>query len=276
MRPLRYSPERLLLTGAACAVLALGCGPVMEITASVTAKSCTDNAQTMRFFMQSTSGISAVNFAGGTPNVKGIPYGYSDGSTLHLWILCELLNVNRGDKVTVKMKNYVFVANTLTVSLADVAFFQAPWYTYPDIPDCAGVHTPQFTITQPVPNHGAAHATSSDGLTVQVTNPNALPMSLVQLDFAEAPDALDAALLDWDNPTLNALPWQATGGATLDVGAPPLTVDLPGSAAGHAILCRYISVYDGMEVDVIMQANLSPPLATKNSTWGGVKALYRD
>ena len=121
-----------------------------------------------------------------------------------------------------------------------------------------------------------SRTTSPDGLTVEVTNPNALPMSLVQLDFAEAPDALDASSLDWDDPTLNALPWQATGGATLDVGAPPLTVNLPGSATGHAILCRFISVYDGMEVDVIMQANLSPPLATRNITWGGVKTLYRD
>jgi hypothetical protein len=110
-----------------------------------------------------------------------------------------------------------------------------------------------------------------------VTNPNPLPMTLVALDLVESPDVLDASSLDWDDPAFNALPWQAAapGGVTLDAAAPPLAIDLPGTASGRAILCRFISVYNGMEVRGIMQASAGSPLAVKSSTWGALKALYR-
>jgi hypothetical protein len=270
------NPNRLILLATASLVVALGCEPGMRIDAVVEARSCTDNAQTMILLMNSTSPELGVGFTGGSSNVKGIPQTYSDGSTLHTWIMTELDHVNLNEKVTVKFYSFVIVANTLTVSLADVAFYKSPWYTYPTVPDCAVTHTPQFTVTQPVPHRSGAIALS-DGVTVEVTNPNPLPMTLVALDLVESPDVLDPSSLDWDAPAFNALPWQAAapGGATLDAAAPPLAIDLPGTASGRAILCRFISVYDGMEVRGIMQASAGSPLADKPSTWGGVKALYR-
>jgi hypothetical protein len=279
MRFLTLSSERLLfLLGAMFLAIVLGCEPGMRIDAVVQARSCTDDAQTMILVMNSTSPILSVGFTGGTPNVKGIPLSYSNGNTHQAWILTELDHVNTGQKVTVKFYSFVILANTLTVSLADVAFYKSPWYTNPTVPDCAVVHTPQFTITQPVP-HRSASLAASDGFTLEVTNPNPLPMMLVALDLVHAPSVLDPASLDWDDPSFNALPWHSapTGGGVLDVGAPPVVVDIPDDGTtGGAILCRFISVYDGMEVRGIMQASPGSPLATKKSTWGGVKALYRN
>lgn len=267
------NPNRSILLATTSLILALGCQPGMRIDAVVETRSCTDDAQTMILLMNSTSPILSVGYSGGSPNVLGIPLSYSDGSTLHTWIMTELNHANLNEKVMVKFYSFVIVANTLTVSLADVAFYKAPWYTNPTVPDCVVAHTPQFTVTQPVPQ---ARIAFSEGVTVEVTNPNPLPMTLVALDLVESPSVLEPSSLDWENPEFNALPWQAAaGGATLDPAGPPLAINLPGTASGQAILCRFISVYDGMEVRGIMQASAGSPLAAKPITWGGVKALYR-
>ena len=272
----RLDLNRSILLVAACLVLALGCQPGMRIDAVVQTKSCTDDANTMVMKLHSTSTFLGYLFDGGTTNVLGIPYAYSNGNALEAFYLVQLNHVNLNEKVTVKFHAFVILANTLTVSLADVSFHKAAWYTYPTVPDCAVAHTPTFTITQPVPHRSAALALS-DGVTVEVTNPNPLPMSLVSLEMVESPALLDPASLDWDNPVFNALPWQsaAPGGALLDAAGPPLVVNLPGTMTGQAILCRFVSVYNGMEVDCIMQASPSAALAVKSSSWGAVKALYR-
>lgn len=103
-------------------------------------------------------------------------------------------------------------------------------------------------------------------------------MTLLKLDLAHIPTALDPSLLSEDNPVLNALPWQSViaGGALLDPAGPPLSTQFPDVMADGAVLCRFDSVYDGNEVSGIIQADLATPLATKLSTWGGVKSLFRN
>jgi hypothetical protein len=179
--------------------------------------------------------------------------------------------------VQVKYGSHVVLAPTLTVTLADVAFYRQPASSFPTVPDCAVVQSPKFTITQPVPPGNAAPA-SSENLMVEVADPGALPLSIVALDFAEAPGMLPPDQLDWDAPAFNALSWQqeAPGGLVLDAAAPPAVINLPGATSAPAVLCRFISIYDGMEVRGILQVDVAgTALRTAPSTWGAVKALYR-
>lgn len=266
-------PARKLVLGAgALVLLACGCSltPPMAIQCVLATKSCTDDAKTMTFRMQSSSPILTVTYLGGTPNVVGIPIAYSGGSTLDIHVVTDLNDADFGEPVAVKFASYVNVANYLTVSLSDVAFFKLPSYANPEIPDCAVIQAPWFKI----------HSDVSNGLTLDVSNASALPLTLVSLDLVELPDLLPVSALDWDDPVFNALPWQPAvpaGGTVLDGASPPIMVDLPDAAAGGpAILCRFISIYDGQEIRGIMQANLDTPLATKATTWGKVKALYRN
>jgi hypothetical protein len=140
------------------------------------------------------------------------------------------------------------------------------------------VQSPQYTITYTPAPGSLLKAASPASLTLQVSDPYPLPMTLVSLELVESPTVLNASLLDWDNGSFNALPWvpATTGGAILDAASAPLAINLPDTATGAAVLCRAISIYDGMEVRGIIQINLSPPLATKLATWSSVKALYRN
>lgn len=264
--------NRFLFILGVCLVLALGCTQTMYIEASLEAHSCTDDAQTMSFVMNSTSLPINYLFLGGTPNVLGIPSLVGNPGTFYV----ALDHANKGDKVQVKYGSHVVLAPTLTVTLADVSFYKATADLYPTVPDCAVIQTPKFTITQPVPQGNAA-AVAPDNLVVEVTDPGALPLTLVDLDFAEAPGLLPADQLDWNAPALNALSWQAEapGGLVLDAASAPAVINLPGATSAPAVLCRFISVYDGMEVRGILQVDVvGATLETTPSTWGAVKSLY--
>jgi hypothetical protein len=270
------NPNRLILLATTSLVLALGCTQSMQVDTVVTAKSCTDNAHTMTFEMQSNSPITGTIFLGGTPNVLGIAAVYANGTSQNMTVVSELDNAMKNDKVEEAFHAYVSITGPVDVSLANLAFYQADWQSI-GAPDCAVVQSPEYTITySPAPGL-LALAASPASLSLAVSDPYPLPMTLVALDLVASPAVLDASLLDWDNASFNALPWAsaAPGGAILDAASPPLAVNLPDTATGAAVLCRCISIYDGMEVRGIIQISLSPPLATRLATWGAVKALYR-
>jgi hypothetical protein len=58
-----------------------------------------------------------------------------------------------------------------------------------------------------------------------------------------------------------------------------LTVDLPDDAADEptpkALLLRYVSTVLSCEQRGVCQIEMSGPIGTEVSTWGGIKALYR-
>jgi len=274
----RLKLNQPLLVAAVCLVLALGCTQTMPIEVVLDARSCTDDALTMGFTMHTTSLVINYQFLGGTPNVNGIPIVYGNNIQKDAFFLVDLNHAMQGDKVEVKYASHVELAPTLTIQLADVAFYKAMWNTYPTVPDCAVAQTPKFTVTQPVPP-GSPARTSSDNLTLEVADPGPLPMLLTDLDLAEVPAVLPPEALDWDSPVFNALSWQAGApfGATLDPSGAPMVLNLPGTTSAGAVLCRFISDYDGMEVRGIVQVDLSgAALKSSPSTWGAVKALYRN
>jgi hypothetical protein len=277
---LSLSFERLLLLAGACTSLALACQPAVQIDAVVTARSCTDDAQTMKMEFLSNTPVHNFIFEGGSANVLGIPAIQPNGNnTGDTFVITDLANVKKSDKVSVEFKCAVDVHNPMVMQLANVTFFKDPSNLNPTVPDCAVAQTPTFTIlweSQPLPGSMASSPASS--LSLEVSDPNPLPITLLQLELAHIPVALDPSLLSEDNPVLSALPWQSViaGGALLDPAGPPVSSQFPNVMADGAVLCRFISVYDGNEVSGIMQANLSAPLAAKLSTWGGVKSLFRD
>jgi hypothetical protein len=270
--------ERLVLIAAAGAVLALACQPAVEVDAVVTARSCTDNAQTMIFELNSSSAMHNFYYLGGSANVLGIPFVYPNNQNPTDWsVVTDLNNVAHNDKVTVKFQTHVDInVQPVTLSLAGISFFKAPSSPLPTVPDCAPAQSPTFTITYIQPPPGS-QLKAPASLTLEVSDPNPLPMSLVLLDLVHVPEMLDASVLDWDNADFNALPWQSAipGGAILDPASPPVVTPLPDGPAGGAVLCRFVSIYDGNEVSGIVQENLSAPLGTKAATWGEVKALFR-
>lgn len=266
-----------ILLAVACLVLALGCQPAMLVDTVITAKSCTNNAHTMTFVMHSNCAINGAIFTGGTPNVLGIRALYANGTSQNMTCVSELDNAMKNDKVQEAFHAGVTIQGTVVMSLADLAFYQADWQSI-GAPDCGVIHSPQYTVTYvPAPGSFLKRA-SPASLTLAVSDPYPLPMTLVSLELVESAAVLDPSVLDWDNATFNALPWATAtpGGAIMDAASAPLEVNLPDMATGAAVVCRFISVYDGMEVRGIMQVDLSPPLATKLVTWSSVKALYRN
>jgi hypothetical protein len=274
---LSLSLERLLLIAGACTSLALACQPAVEVDAVVSAKSCTDGAHTMIFELNSNSPLHNYFFLGGSSNVLGIPFVYPNNQNPEDWsVVTDLDNVAKNQKVTVKFETHIDVVNPVVVKLANVSFFKAGSNPTPTVPDCSQTQGPTFTITYIQPPPGSAAQKAPASLTLQVSDPNPLPMSIVQMDLVHVSSMLDASVLDWDSAAFNALPWQPAfpGGAVLDPASGPISTPLPDSPGGGAVLCRFVSIYDGNEVDGIIQENLSVPLATKTATWGNVKALF--
>jgi hypothetical protein len=272
--------ERLLLIAGACTSLALACQPAVQIDAVVTARSCTDDARTMKMEFLSNTPVHNFIFQGGSANVLGIPAIQPNGNnTGDTFVITDLANIKNNDKVSVEFKCAVDVHNPMVMQLANVAFIKEPTNLNPTLPDCADSQTPLYvSLWESSPLPGSMPSSPASSLSLEVSDPNPLPITLLRLELAHIPVALDPSLLSEDNPALNALPWQSViaGGALLDPAGPPLTTQFPNVMADGAVLCRFVSVYDGNEVSGIMQANLSAPLAAKLSTWGGVKSLFRD
>jgi hypothetical protein len=276
---LSLSIERLLLVAGAFASLALACQPAIQVEALVTTKSCVDNAQTMKMELLSNTPVHNFFFVAGTPNVLGLPAIQPNGNnTADTFVIFDLANVKANDEVSAIFKCAVDVHNPMDVQIANVTFYKDPSNLNPTVPDCTVAQTPKFQILwQSTPPPVSAEKSDRPSFTLNVSDANPLPMSLVQLDLAHIPAALDPLSLN-DNPALDALPWQhvAAGGAVLDPASPPLSVPLQDDGTNGAVLCRWASIYDGIEVSGIVQVDLNAPLATKLSTWGGVKSLFRD
>jgi hypothetical protein len=276
--------ERLLLIAGACSCLAFAaCQPAVQIEALVITHSCTDDARTMRMEFFSNTPVHNFIYVTGTANVIADPAVRPNGNnTSDTFVVTDLTTgVKANDEVSMVFKFAADLHNPMVVQLGNVAFFKetSDLIDLNTVPDCTLAQTPQLQVLwQSGPTQVSAEKMSLANLTLQLSDPNPLPMSLLQFDLVHIPAPLDASALSEGNPALAALPWQpaAPVGAVLDPAGPPVSTPLPGDIVGGAVLCRFVSIYDGHEVNGIVQIDLSAPLATKLSTWGGVKSLFRD
>jgi hypothetical protein len=259
-----------LLAGSALAVFALGCSHTPITTEqSLELHSCLGGARSVRFTAAIGPMVTTADAQAGSSNIIGTPDVQFLGFGVQ--VTAELDNVALGDPVT-----FLLSATTLgyevSVEVIDVAFYTVPPDQIPPDPECTPASSPEFTL--------ANETALGLGLVLNVSNPTSQPMMLTMLDLTESPNLLPPSSLDWTNPDFNALPWHTAvgGGTSLDPAAPPLVIDLPDTAPGaEAALLRFSSFSEGGPMRGIVQASLvEVPLATTPTTWGAVKALYRN
>ena len=261
------SARHPLLLASAFLALTAGCTrPIYTIDSVIAARSCVNDARAIRFLVD-TGGASSVTWEGGSANIVGDP-SIADLGPGILEVTAELDSVPIGDEVTLHFSLVgVFPASG---QVSDIAFYTVPPPGLPQTPDCAPGGTPDFTLLNDV------HL----GLTLQVSNPSPRPMTLALLQLAEVPGLLPKPMLDWSDPTFNALPWQTAlpGNTPLDFQAPPQVIELPGQAgpATQGTLLRFISIVEGEEFRGIVQVDLNGIVAAQPTTWSAVKSKYRN
>jgi hypothetical protein len=261
--PLTSRAARSTLWGALALALIAGCTNIPQvIDTAVTVNSCTGNALAMRVTGTYGPFVTGISWNGGSSNIVGTPTINDYGISFE--VIAELNHVSLGEPVTLDLLATAIVGSGIGIS--DVEFFTVP----PDsiVGDgCKAGSSPEFGL-----------ANTQGAVKLELTAP-AEPLILGMLQLAESPDVLSPSSLDWSDPVFNALSWHdAVVGATpLDPAGPPLVVDLPGTTTPgtKAVLCRFTSIENGMELRGIVQTQLTGPLASEPTTWGAVKALYR-
>jgi hypothetical protein len=260
----------LLLAGGAIAVFALGCStPPISTQETLELHSCVDGARSVRFMAEIGPMVTTADAQAGTSNIIGTPDVQFLGFGVQ--VTAELDNVPLGDPVTFLL-SATALGYEISVTVTDVAFYTVPPDEIPSEPECTPASSPEFTL--------ANDTVLGMGLVLNVSNPSSQPMMLTVLDLTESLNPLPPSSLDWTNPDFNALPWHTAvgGGTSLDPAAPPLVIDLPDVPSGaEAALLRFTSFSDGGPVRGIVQASLvEGTVATTPTTWGAVKALYRN
>jgi len=260
----------VLLSGLAF-VFALGCnGPSVPVPVDINmeATSCVDGALSMSFDIVASNSLFPATYQYGSSNV--IPVPSISGSATSFHVVAGLDTVAAGDAVAMTFSSSAF-PNT-TTSIQNIQFYTVP-VTQVGPPACP-------------PEHGPVIGTSDGpgiGIHLEISNSSPDPLVIDQLEMAEVTDLIPPSgfyrgskYIDypiWIPPT--TLP----PGTVLAPGSPPLIVDLPETpAAGTAgVLLRYIThSSSGVESSAMMQVDLSfLPVATKATTWGKVKSLYR-
>lgn len=251
------------------AVFALGCSsPVpVETTIDVEAESCADNVLAMSFDVISTNALFPGVYQYGTPNV--IPFPTTSAVSGGFHVVAALDSVMTGESVQMTFSASAF--GNSTISIQNIQFYTVP---------PAQIHFPACPPTQ-----GVTIATGEApglGFHMEVSNPSADPMVIDQMEMAEAPTLLAGPQVHFGSPDLEGLAWSPTSlsGTVLAPGTPPIIVDLPDipTPGTDGVLMRYVMhSSSGAESSCIVQVDLSSlPVPTRPSTWGAVKALYRD
>jgi len=254
------------------AVFALGCsGPSLPVTTDVNVEgtSCADSVKSMSFDVVSSNSLFLGTFLYGSNNVVPVPTVTNPNSqTLH--IATDLTNVNSGDAVSMIFEAAAFPNASISIQ-------NMMWYTVPKAQQPASPACP--------PEHGPVIGTSDSpgiGFHMEVSNPGADPLIIDQMEMATTPTLLPSGTVRWNDPDFEGMAWQSitTPGLVINAGAPPIIIDLPETPpAGTAgALMRYSAhSTSGMEQRAAVQVDMSfLPVATEPSTWGHIKALYRD
>jgi hypothetical protein len=260
--------RRLLIPASLGIVRMGGCASIpLSTTDAVQTQSCMAGAQAVRFTMTySDATVGLPHFFAGSLNLDGVPTVVDLGGAYQ--VTAKLHPVALGEVVQM-----VFEAVCLgfggPAEVSGVEFFAVPPDDIPG-PSCKEGVSPAFALVD--------HALY--GAVLQASNPATQPLALSTLQLVESPTVLDPSILDWSNSTFNALPWQnaINGTAILDPAGQPLVVDLPEQTlpGTQAVLCRFVCFDQGMEFRGIVQASLTGgSVATRPTTWGAVKALYR-
>lgn len=259
--------RRSLILAGLAAVLALGCnsGP-MSADIVIEEPSCVEGALSMTFTVTSSNTVALANYVIGSAHVIGTPAIIQGANSFDVIAALNPTAIN--DVVTMKFSAIVSMNGALSVS--NVQFYTVPPAQIPEIPECPPTHGPVIG-TDDLPGLGAV---------LTIANPSPVPIMLNTLQIAEATVVLPPQLLEWGYFDSGTIPYvNAVPSMTLLLsGSPPIIVDLPDapSPGTQATLMRYDATYGGANHRVIVQGDLvSGPVRTQMTTWGAVKALYK-
>jgi hypothetical protein len=253
------------------AVFALGCsGPSLPVTTDVNVEgtSCADSVKSMSFDVVSSNSLFLGTFLYGSNNVVPVPTVTNPNSqTLH--IATDLTNVNSGDAVSMIFQAAAFPNASISIQ-------NMMWYTVPKAQQPASPACP--------PEHGPVIGTSDSpgiGFHMEVSNPSPDPIVLPNgIEMAQTPTLYPPVELRRGGAN-EACDWHVVcpSGIVVAPGSPPMTFDLPDTpdASTQGVLLRYTSSEGGEDHYVVLQVDLTGgPVKTEPTTWGKVKALYRD
>lgn len=266
---LPHSLRRTLLYTGVALVFALGCntGVPSQVDVAVEAESCIDGALSMTFTVASTQALFLPQYQYGSPNIIGIPTMVP--GTNSFFVTADLDTLALGEVVSM---NFGAAAQlNASIGAQNIEFYAVPAAQLPQPSGCPPTQGPVIG-TGDLPGLGF-HLT--------ISNPTPEPITLDQLELAETSTILPSTMIGWGNPVLESLAWQSplAPGTMLMPGTPPLVVDLPDVSlpATHGTLLRYASTHNGQMHRAIVQADLVGGTVTITpTTWGAVKALYRD
>jgi hypothetical protein len=254
---------------ACAALLLLGCGIAATIFVGVGAATNGGGGgggtnQSARFTVTTGVDLLQSEVVGSSPNIVGPPQIAPIGPDEYQ-ITVELSDVPDGEEVHLTLKVASPTVPDGELHVKSVAFYPVPPSQLPP-------------VTQPPAELGPAFLWRMDtalGMVLDVLNPNTSPMSLA-LDGAESTVLISGSQVYYGGTT--GLSWQPLANTT--VGPQQvLTVDLPDNAADEptpkALLLRYVSTVLSCEQRGVCQIEMSGPIGTEVSTWGGIKALYR-
>lgn len=250
-------------------MFALGCsGPSVPVQTDVNveATSCVDGALSMSFDVVSTNTIFPGVYVYGSSNVIPIPAVTGGGTSFH--VVAALDTVAANEQVSMTFTAGAFP--NATISIANIQFYTAP-PAQAQIPACP-------------PEHALALGTGDSpglGFHMEVSNAGTDPLVIDQLELAQTPTLLSGGTVRWGGSDFEGLAWTPAmpGGIVIPPGTPPLMVDLPDtpSPGTQGVLMRYaVHSSSGMETRAAVQVDLNAPVATEPTTWGRVKALYRN
>jgi hypothetical protein len=266
-RPLRLP---LLFIGLGC-VFALGCSsPSLPVTTQVNVEgtSCADSVRSMSFDVVSSNSLLPGAFVFGSANVVPVPTVTTPNSqTLH--IATDLTNVNSGDAVSM-------IFQAAAYPNASISIQNMMWYTVPKAQQPASPACP--------PDHGPVIGTADTpglGFHLEVSNPSPDPIVLPNgIEMAQTPTLYPPAELRRGGAN-EACSWTVAcpAGIVIAPGSPPMMFDLPDAPdpSTQGVLLRYTSSEGGHEHYVVLQVDLTgETVKTEPTTWGAVKALYRE
>jgi hypothetical protein len=252
-------------------VFALGCsGPSLPVTTDVNvdATSCADSVKSMSFDVVSSNSLFLGTFLYGSNNVVPVPTVTNPNSqTLH--ITTDLNGVNSGDNVSMIFQAAAFP--NASVSVQNIMWYTVPKAQQPASPACP-------------PDHGPVIGTSDlpgIGFHLEVSNPSPDPIVLPNgIEMAQSPTLYPPAELA-SGGTSEGAPWQVVSppGIVIAPGSPPMLFDLPDAPdpSTQEVLLRYTSVSGGEHHFVVVGVDMrGGTVKTEPTTWGKVKALYRE
>jgi hypothetical protein len=273
----RVLPVMLVVLG-----LALACEqPKLAFDFEV--ESCIDGAESVQFDFSTNGCVVTPVIQEVSNNVVSVDI--QPAGPDHFVVTAELGHIALHETVdfTFECAGAALGTQELNATVFNIAFYPTP-APGPESP-CPMSGTPTFAVRDE-PGCGPLLELSNQH--------NPAPVYVPSVQIAEAPAALPSGDLHWGAPDLEALDWcrvfthefvlinpfdnvftvclnsaraECSGGNALSDGPPP-----------GAVFVRFVSYYSGLRHRGIIQVDLASgtTVTVEESTWGKVKALYRN